>query len=136
MHMLLVFLRVRGNAQMAALNSPDTPPYILFVTSSFGEYKKHVSENLRFFQPSCSLSEWQRCTTVDTEAGRSALDAPSLPYRILCTEQFVKDASRTETVETDSLSQMHATRRGRMSQCREGKPDLTVLFLCLLGFLA
>lgn len=27
------------------------------------------------------------------------------------------------------------TRRGRMSQCREGKPDLTALFLCLLGFL-
>ena len=47
--MLLVFLRVCGNAQMAALNSPDTPPYILFVTSSFSEYKKHVSENLRLF---------------------------------------------------------------------------------------
>lgn len=26
--------------------------------------------------------------------------------------------------------------RGRMSQCRVGKPDLTAAFLCLLGFLA
>lgn len=33
-------------------------------------------------------------------------------------------------------SSLARTRRGRMSQYREGKPDLTALFPCLLGFLA
>lgn len=61
--------------------------------------------------------------------GRS-LKAPAL-------SSLSRDAWRTETVETDSsLRRTHArTPRGRMSQCRVGKPDLTALFLCLLGFL-
>lgn len=78
-----------------------------FVTSSLGEYTPSVSEKLWFFYPSCSLFKQKHCTTVVTKAG-SALDAPCLPRCILSTEQFVSDASRTETVETDSLSQTHA----------------------------
>lgn len=92
---------------MAVVNSPYTPPNILFAASRFAEYKTGVSEKFGSFSHLVRFFKRQHCTIVVTKAGRS-LDAPRLPYRILCAEQLVKDASRTETVETDSLSQTHA----------------------------
>lgn len=107
-----------------------------FETSSFVECRPWflrktlflVAALFGFFSP----SNRRRCATVG-----QFHDAPRPPYRILSSEQFVKDATRTETVETDSLFSDSRTQRGRMSQCTGGGggPDLTVLFPSLLGFL-
>lgn len=111
---------------MAAPNSPDTPPYILCGIHSF------LSTSAAFLRNSFSSSTTSHIFQMTRL--RNGCHPSGLVSLRPGTVKSARDLQELKPLR-QTPSSLTRTRRGRMSQCREGKPDLTALFLCLLGFL-
>lgn len=124
--------KLSGNSRIAPLNSPHT---LSLVVSSCTEHTPCVSQK-RW----CSRSHLVHSTDASVAQHQSRQPLTMPPARLIASSPHSSLSKKWRCLKNwnrwDRLPFLDTrTCRGRMSQSEEGKPDLTGLFPCLLGFL-